>query len=287
MCHLKPKSALSTKSAHIFRKTSSVYNSQQDVKWSRRCQTALYKPHRKMMESCSYQVVRQMELEGHKSALNNAVLVLGIHRSKSEVDVLGVQTVQSEVTHGTSQNNLPRELSQVFISTNTQEIERERRTAGLNREETKIPTTTIPKKGLIKLTALNHEVQDPSYYEKQRDEEDDDLWIRKKPLGHISDPHKKLVKKTMLEHMKVGNRMLAEQEKLNQEQEKIEKELGECTIGDLQINLNKMTEELSKKKSEERIKILEKTKRAPLKRQRLQLVERSITLPSIKDFTFG
>lgn len=58
----KPKSALSTKSANV-RKSSSVYSNQRAVYWNRRCQTAVYKPHRRMMEACSYHVVRQMELE--------------------------------------------------------------------------------------------------------------------------------------------------------------------------------------------------------------------------------
>lgn len=65
----------------------------------------------------------------------------------------------------------------MFLSSNVSELQRERRTAGLNREETKIPTTTTPKKGLIKLTALNHELQDPAYYDKQRDEEDGTFFL--------------------------------------------------------------------------------------------------------------
>lgn len=69
----------------------------------------------------------------------------------------------------------------------------------------------------------------------------EDSWIRKKPLGHISEPHKPLVKKTMIEHMKEGKRMLEEQEKLHHEQEEIEKQLGEYTIADLHKNLEDVT----------------------------------------------
>lgn len=279
----KPKSALSTKSANV-RKSSSVYSNQRAVYWNRRCQTAVYKPHRRMMEACSYHVVRQMELEGHKSALNNAVLVLGIHRSNSQSDVL---SENSDVSHASS-HNIPREHTQVFLSSNASELQRERRTAGLNREETKIPTTTTPKKGLIKLTALNHELQDPAYYDKQRDEEDDEMWVRKKPLGHITEQHKPLVKKTMIEHMREGNRMLAEEEKLHHEQEEIEKQLGEYTIGDLHKNINEITE-MSKKKLEDRMRMLIKPINMSQKtNKRLNPpIERSVTLPSIKDFTFG
>lgn len=223
--------------------------------------------------------------EGHKAALNNAVLVLGIHRSKSEVDV---HSVQSDVSH-TSSHYMPRENSQILLSANTSEIQRERRTAGLNREETRIPTTKLPKKGLIKLTSLDYEMQDPTYYDKYKDDLDEDSWIRKKPLGHISEPHKPLVKKTMLEHMKEGKRMLEEQEKLHHEQEEIEKQLGEYTIADLHKNLVDVTTELVKKKSEEIVKSVAKpfNKHVTQRKQRQQPVERSVTLPSIKDFSFG
>lgn len=285
MCLSKPKSALSTKSANV-RKTSFLHNNQRY--WNRRCQTAVCKPHRhdrRMVEACSYHVVRQMDLEGHKAALNNAVLVLGIHRSKSEVDV---HSVQSDVSH-TSSHYMPRENSQILLSANTSEIQRERRTAGLNREETRIPTTKLPKKGLIKLTSLDYEMQDPTYYDKYKDDLDEDSWIRKKPLGHISEPHKPLVKKTMLEHMKEGKRMLEEQEKLHHEQEEIEKQLGEYTIADLHKNLVDVTTELVKKKSEEIVKSVAKpfNKHVTQRKQRQQPVERSVTLPSIKDFSFG
>lgn len=76
------------------------------------------------------------------------------------------------ILKGHTISSLFQHTPQVFFSSNVNELQRERRTAGLNREETKIPTTTTPKKGLIKLTALNHELQDPAYYDKQRDEED-------------------------------------------------------------------------------------------------------------------
>ncbi|VDI30692.1 Hypothetical predicted protein [Mytilus galloprovincialis] len=285
MCLSKPKSALSTQSANV-RKTNTLYNNQRY--WNRRCQTAVSKPHRhdrRMVEACSYHVVRQMDLEGHKAALNNAVMVLGIHRSKSEVDV---HSVQSDVSH-TSSHYMPRENSQILLSANNSEILRERRTAGLNREETRIPTTKLPKKGLIKLTSLDYEMQDPTYYDKYKDDLDEDSWIRKKPLGHISEPHKPLVKKTMIEHMKEGKRMLEEQEKLHHEQEEIEKQLGEYTIADLHKNLEDVTTELVKKKSEEIVKSVAKpfNKHVTQRKQRQQPVERSVTLPSIKDFSFG
>lgn len=63
MCLSKPKSALSTQSANV-RKTNTLYNNQRY--WNRRCQTAVSKPHRhdrRMVEACSYHVVRQMDLE--------------------------------------------------------------------------------------------------------------------------------------------------------------------------------------------------------------------------------
>lgn len=65
--------------------------------------------------------------------------------------------------------------------------------------------------------------------------------MRRKPLGHISDPHKTFTKKTMLSHIKEGTRMLAEEEKIHQEQEEIEKQLGEYTFGDLHKNLEDIT----------------------------------------------
>ncbi|XP_071165722.1 nucleoprotein TPR-like isoform X5 [Mytilus edulis] len=248
------------------------------------------KPHTSLTEGGVWKAASTTSLasdlsEGHKAALNNAVMVLGIHRSKSEVDV---HSVQSDVSH-TSSHYMPRENSQILLSANNSEILRERRTAGLNREETRIPTTKLPKKGLIKLTSLDYEMQDPTYYDKYKDDLDEDSWIRKKPLGHISEPHKPLVKKTMIEHMKEGKRMLEEQEKLHHEQEEIEKQLGEYTIADLHKNLEDVTTELVKKKSEEIVKSVAKpfNKHVTQRKQRQQPVERSVTLPSIKDFSFG
>ncbi|XP_067670084.1 uncharacterized protein [Haliotis asinina] len=102
---------------------------------------------------------------------------------------------------------------------------------GGNKEEVSLPMATVPKKGLIKLTALDHEFPDQEM-----------LSMKKNEPALKKTQQKTLIKrKDIQEQIKAGTQMLEEEERRrtqNELDEGVEVHLEDYTIGDLQTALN-------------------------------------------------
>lgn len=213
---------------------------------SRRCFTAIERPKRsrKFCQACAYQDVKQIEqdMEGQQN-----VLLYGFHRSKSELDVHSNFSSESFTTQ------FLRERSQVFLTNTQAETPQGRKTAlghyPASREEVCIAKTTVPKKGLIKLTALDNELKNPLLFDKKEKEVLPMEAVREQQRKQqkYEKQRKMLIRrKDIMNQVNIGSLHLAEEK----EKHNLEMQIENYTLGDLHRNLNELTNTVKHPSSE-------------------------------------
>ncbi|XP_048744623.2 uncharacterized protein LOC125657838 [Ostrea edulis] len=204
---------------------------------SRRCFTAVERPKRsrKSCQACAYHDVKQIEqdMEGQQN-----VLLYGFHRSKSEMDV------HSNVSSESFTTQFLRERSQVFLTHTPAEAPQGRKSAlghlPVSREEVSIAKTTVPKKGLIKLTALDNELKDPLLFERKGKEVSPMEAVREQQRRQqkYEKQRKMLIRrKDIMNQVNIGSLHLAEEK----EKHDLEMQIENYTLGDLHRNINELT----------------------------------------------
>lgn len=204
---------------------------------SRRCFTAVERPKRskKFCQACAYQDVKQVEqdMEGQQN-----VLLYGFHRSKSDLDV------HSNISSESFTTQFLRERSQVFLTNTPAETPQGRKTTlghyPASREEVSIAKTTVPKKGLIKLTALDNELKNPLLFEKKEKEVLPMEAVREQQRKQqkYERQRKMLIRrKDIMNQVNIGSLHLAEEK----EKHDLEMQIENYTLGDLHHNINELT----------------------------------------------
>lgn len=166
------------------------------------------------------------------------VLLYGFHRSKSELDVHSNFSSESFTTQ------FLRERSQVFLTNTPAEMPQGRKTAlghyPASREEVCIAKTTVPKKGLIKLTALDNELKNPLLFDKKEKEVLPMEAVREQQRKQqkYEKQRKMLIRrKDIMNQVNIGSLHLAEEK----EKHNLEMQIENYTLGDLHRNLNELT----------------------------------------------
>ncbi|KAK3095833.1 hypothetical protein FSP39_019731 [Pinctada imbricata] len=172
--------------------------------------------------------------------LNGTVMVHGIHRSKSELDV------QSTHSNESVTSQYLRERSNMFMSSSPFDIrDRKPSSASIRREEVTVAKTTVPKKGLIKLTALDNEIKNPLMYDKREREVQSPIKeVREKQRRQkIKETQGKMLikRKGIMDQVVMGNIKLMEEEEKQHLHDDLDSRLSDFTFGDLQMNIEKLT----------------------------------------------
>ncbi|XP_060063990.1 uncharacterized protein LOC132544416 [Ylistrum balloti] len=209
------------------------------------------------------------------NTMQNAVMVLGIHRSKSEVDI-------NSIISNDSTTSLKRSQTHVFVSTKGGEhIKPE--TMSFMREEARVATTTVPKKGLIKLTALENELDGTfNFGIHERDDTSDLEEIERQRRKHsvTLGKQKMLIRrKNIQEQILAGKQILEAEERQKEEEVDMEKALEEYTMGELSQNITQYIG--SHKKRVGSSLMNEKSKSKVYEQEEEQKQQRAITLPAI------
>nr|XP_019921262.2 kinesin-related protein 4 isoform X2 [Crassostrea gigas] len=175
------------------------------------------------------------------------VLLYGFHRSKSELDVHSNFSSESFTTQ------FLRERSQVFLTNTQAETPQGRKTAlghyPASREEVCIAKTTVPKKGLIKLTALDNELKNPLLFDKKEKEVLPMEAVREQQRKQqkYEKQRKMLIRrKDIMNQVNIGSLHLAEEK----EKHNLEMQIENYTLGDLHRNLNELTNAVKHPSSE-------------------------------------
>nr|XP_022290539.1 uncharacterized protein LOC111102179 [Crassostrea virginica] len=166
------------------------------------------------------------------------VLLYGFHRSKSDLDV------HSNISSESFTTQFLRERSQVFLTNTPAETPQGRKTAlghyPASREEVSIAKTTVPKKGLIKLTALDNELKNPLLFEKKEKEVLPMEAVREQQRKQqkYERQRKMLIRrKDIMNQVNIGSLHLAEEK----EKHDLEMQIENYTLGDLHRNINELT----------------------------------------------
>ncbi|OWF40899.1 hypothetical protein KP79_PYT20241 [Mizuhopecten yessoensis] len=245
---------------------------------NRRCKTAAaYRPRRSTCDTYYTNYIRQTGGKNFEpSTVQNAVMVLGIHRSKSEVDI-------NSVISNDSATSMKRSQTHLFVSTKVGEhIKPEM--FSLPREEARLATTTLPKKGLIKLTALEDELEGTFNFgiHNGRDDTSDMEEIERQRRRHSASQgkHKMLFRrKNIQDQIIAGNQLLEEEERQKEEQVDMDKALEEYTMGELSQNLTQFIGSSKKKTGSSVATVRSKGKVYEQVEEPKQ--QRTITLPAI------
>ncbi|XP_033760482.1 uncharacterized protein LOC117342432 [Pecten maximus] len=207
------------------------------------------------------------------NTMHNAVMVLGIHRSKSEVDI-------NSVLSNDSTTSVKRSQTHLFVSTKAGEhIKPEM--ISFTREEARVATTTVPKKGLIKLTAMENELDGTfnfGLHERNDASDLEDIERQRRKHSLTQGKQKMLIRrKEIQDQILAGKQILEEEERQKEEKVDMEKALEEYTVGELSQNI---TQYVGKKKT--RSGVLNTMSKGKVYEQEEEpKQQRTITLPAI------
>lgn len=257
----------------------------------RRCKTTLfgpatvldkqqvYKPKENYGgESSTQRYIRFLKVSNKESEakLKNTMHMLRVQRSKSDLDARETPNSFSNMGVIGGIGGMMKERSHVFMPTSSEHLSRESLT-GSQKQEMKVGLAVLNKKGLISLTTNDVSNQLPELtatVESRRPREE-----------HHSGKQqsKSLIKrKDLMDHYKAGFKILADEEIQKNQEEELEKSLGDYTILDLQSKLLDFTDAKSPRRSAHVDSLI--TQAAQKKVPQQMKSEKSVTLPAIKTF---
>ncbi|XP_060557928.1 probable DNA double-strand break repair Rad50 ATPase isoform X2 [Ruditapes philippinarum] len=215
-------------------------------------------------------------IEESEAKLKNTMHMLRVQRSKSDLDARETPNSFSNMGVIGGMGGMMKERSHVYMPTSSEILSRESLT-GSQKQEMKVGLAVLNKKGLISLTTNDVSNQLPELtatVESRRPREE-----------HHSGKQqsKSLIKrKDLMDHYKAGFKILADEEIQKNQEEELEKSLGDYTILDLQSKLLDFTDAKSPRRSAHVDSLI--TQAAQKKVPQQMKSEKSVTLPAIKTF---